>query len=235
MKTKLLSKVNAFDRSEFSYKLLQGTLNGAVPILRWLFDTVLDSSREALNLGCYTGRDLNYLLPLCKRINKPIECVDSFEPLNPEIREKLCQEIEQHWSDPLITWTWRDASEAESIRSADYVYFSTDHRFPIEHYMLTCDHPCIWASSSVDWLWPRIGQALHTKQLHLLIRAPTWISITNDESIRQQVLDNFNTINELLAPHSQYLEECGPLIKCRQDDQRSGMKYQWKYINAQKI
>jgi len=230
--TSLISKINSFDHCEFPTHVQGTKQNGVITVLSWLFRNMLDSEREVLNLGCYTARDLSYLLPLCRSVNKPIECVDNFAPLNPIVREQLQGEIEAQWADTLVSFTWKDAMEAESLRSADYVYWSTPYNFPIHELMLSTNHPFVWATSSAPYLWPHIGQALANGQLHLLLTGVGHMSITNDSTIKDSIRANISQINQLLDKHNQYLEETGTVFAVRNNNQTSGMKWQWKYINA---
>lgn len=226
----LLDRVNAFDQPEFQMRL-NGTLNGAVKVLSWLIKTQLDATRSALNLGCYTARDLRYLLPICETIQKPIECVDSWAPVDTQIKQQLCREIEAQWTSPLITWTWRDAHEATTLQSADYTYFSTDRTFPIENYM-RLNHPAVWASSGTPWLWPRLASLIQSQQIYCLFNAPSITLWSNDLAHREALVQAVPQLNVEIESLQQRLEDRETLVQLIDLHQKGGMTRQWQYINS---
>jgi hypothetical protein len=230
----LLDRINQLDQREVRSHIHNSrAMNGTIIILRWILTHLLDPERPAVNLGCYTCRDLDYLLPICRSVKKPIECVDSWSPVKPSIREQLCAEIESRYADPLVTFTWKDAHESEMLRSADYIYFSTDWRFPIEQYIAQCNHPSVWASNECTYLWPRLGQQFYNEQCHLLWRGDNnWVAFTNDLILQQQFFEAINLLNAQLKPNHQWLEINGPLAVCRYDHPINGMKHQWDLINS---
>ena len=225
----MLNKINNFDRPEVDVK----SPSGKLVILNYILSKLLDHKRPAVNLGSYTARDLDYLLPLCTRLNKPIECVESFTEVVEDIRLKLISEIESNYTSPLITWTWDDAHNSKYLRGADYVFISTDYRFPVEDYILSTNHPCVWATTTPSWLWVRLGQALYNQQLHLIIDCGGLFFFTNSPELKQQFEQSIPSLDQTLKKHNAYIAFSGELYKLRNNKPGSGMNPQWEFINKQ--
>jgi hypothetical protein len=225
----LLNKINNFDYPEVNIKNNPGKL----VILNFILSKLLDHERPAVNLGSYTARDLDYLLPLCNIISKSIECVESFTEVADDIRGKLISEIESNYTSPLITWTWDDAHNSKYLRSADYVFISTDYRFPVEDYILSTNHPCVWSTTTPSWIWVRLGQALYNQQLHLIIDCNGLFFFTNSLELKQQFEQNIPYLDQMLKKHNAYIDYSGELYKLRNNKPGSGMNPQWEFINRQ--
>lgn len=229
----LLDKINSFDARENQLTLFRSQIPSPYVILiDYFFSSLLDKERPMVNLGAYTGRDLDWFLPICKRNKKTIECVESFAAIKDDNKKaQLIDEIENKYSSPLLTWTWDDASLSQSLRSADYVFFSTDHRFPIEEHILSTNHPCIWSFTSSNWLWPRIGNALHNKQLHLLVECGM-VFFTNSEEHVERFRDSVPQLSEHMKKWNYYFEWGGELWRLRNSTLKDGMTQQWNFINS---
>lgn len=225
----MLEKINNFDHPEVNIR----SSAEAIVILNYFLSKLLDNERPAVNLGSYTARDLDYLLPICTRLNKTIECVESFTEVADNIRSKLITEIEAKYKSSLITWTWDDAHNSKHIRSADYVFISTDYRFPIEQYILSTNHPCIWSTTTPSWMWVRIGQALFNEQLHLIVLCGDLFFFTNSLELKQQFEKSIPLINQKLKKYNAYLDYSGEIYKLRDNSPGSGMNPQWEFINKQ--
>lgn len=211
--------------------------NPTLIILDHIITNLLDAKRAALALGCFTARDLDYLLPICKKVNKQIECVDSFEPLQEPIRTNLIKEIEKKYNSPLVEWTWDDGSTSKYLRSADYIYCSLDHRFPMDELMLSADYPCVWAKNNPSWLWPLIGQALYQQKLFTLIWCTNGLTLfTNSRQLKDDFLDTIPTINSKLKKINFYVDNSGFTCKLRSTS-KTGDGWQpeksiWKELNS---
>jgi len=229
----LLKQINEFDSRETPLTLFHSAIpNASITILDYIITNFLDNDRPVVNLGAYTGRDLDYLLPICKKNNKEIECVESFEPLtNEDKKQKLIHEIEYAYSSSLLKWTWKDASESEYLRSADYIYFSTDYRFPIEKYILATNHPCVWACSNPTWIWPRLGQAFYNEQIYTLLSHSITL-FTNSLEIKENFYNSIPLLNKKIQKWKYYLEFAGEMYKLRNINLKDGMTEQWKFINS---
>ena len=228
----MLKQINEFDSSENPLTLYHSTIpNASITILDYIITNFLDNERPVVNLGAYTGRDLNYLLPICKKNNKEIECVESFLPITSQIKkQQLIDEIEAAYTSSLLKWTWKDASESEYLRSADYVYFSTDYSFPIEKYILATNHPCVWATSNPTWIWPRLGQAFHNEQIFTLLCHQITI-FTNSLEIKEKFYEAIPLLNKRIQKWKYSLEFAGEMYKLRNSHHKDGMTQQWNFIN----
>ena len=225
----MLDKINNFDHPEVDMR----SPSGSIVILNYFLSNLLDNERPVVNLGSYTARDLDYLLPICTRLNKTIECVESFTEVADNIRSKLISEIEAKYRSSLITWTWDDARNSKDIRSADYVFISTDYRFPIEQYILSTNHPCIWSTTTPSWIWVRLGQALFNQQLHLIVLCNGLFFFTNSLELKQQFEKSIPSIDQKLKKYNAYIDYIGELYKLRNNSPGSGNKPQWEFINKQ--
>ena len=228
----ILDKANSLDDAEYPIKLANGSYNGIYIILKWLFGTHLNDNRPVVDLGCYTARHLQWLLPICAPLHKKIECLDSFSLINETNKKALCKEIEDKWSHKLVTWTWDDASNSKYMSEADFILIGTDHSFPIEEHMFKTKHACVWSGSmGMDYIWPRIANYLHTKKLHLLVQGPNLITITNDVSIVKSFRDNIKYFNKKLESYDQHLEDQMDVIRLRQSKSNTSMAHKLRILN----
>tara|TARA_B000000609_G_C24120526_1_gene319310 strand:- start:206 stop:925 length:720 start_codon:yes stop_codon:yes gene_type:complete len=228
----ILDKANSLDNAEYPIQLSDGSYNGIYIILKWLFGTHLNHDRPVVDLGCYTARHLQWLLPICAPLHKKIECLDSFSLINETNKKALCKEIEDKWSHKLVTWTWDDASNSKYMSEADFILIGTDHSFPIEEHMFKTKHACVWSGSmGMDYIWPRIANYLHTKKLHLLVQGPNLITITNDVSIVKSFRDNIKYFNKKLESYDQHLEDQMDVIRLRQSKSNTSMAHKLRILN----
>jgi len=207
--------------------------NGAIILNQWIIKNQLDSERPALNLGCYTGRDLDWLLPICRPQNKEIECVDSWWwVLEEEKKLQVCREVETLYSDPLVQWSWCDFSEAKNLRSADFIWMCPSYWYPIEHLFRETNHACVWGFSNMPWLFERMCEFFAYKRLHLLYFSATVSAVTNDDLIYEQWMDSIDTISPLLEKHGQRLDRYGDVAAWRLNEM-TGMDRFAQFINSQ--
>ena len=193
----------------------------------------LDQSRPVVNLGSFTGRDLDYILPYCKKVFKRIECLDSFTGIkNDEIKTELQNDIEAKYSSDLIRWTWADASESKYLESADYIHLATYYDFPSHDYILKTNYPCIWASRNLYYLWPKLGKAFADKKLYFIVHCGSLMYFTNSkefvDKFRDETLPN---LTETFEKYSYFYEWSGEYWTIMNLDAKEGMKYRWQIIN----
>jgi len=220
----ILDKVNSLDQAEIPL-LWNRAPNGTLKVIKHIIHKLLDHERPALNLGAYTCRDLDYLKPICRSIKKPIECVESWSPVDrTETKQQLIDEIESKYGHEGITYTWEDAHQAKTIDTADYVLFSTSWDYPIENTMLTKRHPTVWINTGAPYLWPRIGQALYRGDLHLVFRCEC-IAITNCLKLKTAFM---HTLDQISLPQGWQWELGGELVNLRRDE---SMLQRWRVIN----
>jgi len=221
----MLKEINSWDQAEIPLMWDPATPNGTIMCFKHLIHTMLDASRPALNLGAYTCRDLDYLKPICRAINKPIECVESWSPVRTDaLRLQLISEIEAKYGREGIDYCWADASESQTIDTADWILFSTSWDYPIERTMLQDRHPTVWVSTGASYLWPRIGTALERGDIQLLFRSEC-IVLTNSKSIKEQWMETHESI---ALPPGWWWEPGGELINLRR---RDSMQSRWDRIN----
>lgn len=165
----------------------------------------LDNSRSALDLGCYTGLDLDYLLPICSPLNKNIEMVESFASLDEKHRDILTKEIEQKYSHPLIKWTWKDASLSDNLLTADFTHISTGIDFPIEQYIKQVKHRATWYVKESPWMYEKFSELFYTKQIYVLFYSQDIIIISNDPSLRDLLDKAKDKLNNKLNTIKQHL------------------------------
>lgn len=230
----MLKSINEFDMREVPLTLPHSaTPNATILLLDYIVTHFLDHSRPAVNLGAYTCRDLDYLLPICRKVSKKIECVESFVPITKaDTRLQLQAEIEQAYPSNLIKWTWADASESEYLSSADYVFFSVSTDYPIEQHMYSTNHDCVWACCNTSYLWPRIAKALYYEQLFVLLYSQNLHFFTNSPTIVEQWTAAMPQIKLMLDPWKWFLESVGHGWMLKHPHFKGGMREQWKFINS---
>ena len=73
---------------------IDGRPNGSLLVVDWCIKHYLDNERHLLNLGAFTGRDLEWMIPICKKYSKQIECIENWHFISSiPLRNKIIQEI----------------------------------------------------------------------------------------------------------------------------------------------
>lgn len=199
--------------------LVDGRPNGALLVVDWCIKNYLDNERSILNVGAFTGRDLDWMLPICSKYSKPIECVEDWNMLSSQaLRRQIIKEIESTRKHHLVTWTWDDATEAKTISSADFFWITTTwNQFDLQNHMRSINHPSIWMLNpgTIWWGIKLLSSLLYQEKIHHMFSSPDLFLFTNVPSIHEQFIDDFDKLNPLIKRHNQYLEVCDACIRWR--------------------
>ena len=198
---------------------IDGSPNGSLLIADWCGKHYLDNKRHLLNLGSFTGRDLEWMLPICKKYSKQIECIENWHFISStSVRNKIIEEIIHSRSDELVTWTWKDAEEAESLWSADFFcIFTTWNQFDLHNHIKSVNHPSIWMlnSGSLSWGLNILSSLITQEKLFYMYSSPEIYLFSNDISVRDKFLYDFEKLLPSLKKYNQYLELCGDHVRWR--------------------
>lgn len=197
------------------HPLVDGERNLTCVVLEWIIQQYLDSTRTALNIGAFTGRDLDWMLPICEPISKPIECVENwYKTPSRSLTQRLEQEIEKLYSHPLVTWTWTDAIEAESWRSSDF-FFSTPNINSLDIFqpMRDLNHSAVWMLPAIHYALAPISRLIASGRIWHLASLNDCHLFTNDETIYNRWIEDCTLLNKQVK--HQRLERCGETVRWR--------------------
>lgn len=209
--------------------LVDGRPNGSLLVIDHCIKKYLDVDRSVLNVGAFTGRDLEWLLPICQKHTKPIECVENWALIESQnLKEKISKEVESLHNHPSITWTWDDVTNAKTLSSSDFFWITTTwNQFDLQSHMRSLNHPSIWMLNpgTISWGLKFLSDLLHFENIHYMFSSHDCFLFTNDSSIHTSFLSDYEHLNTVLKKHNQYLELCENHIRWRKKSIAGDMQF----------
>jgi len=201
-----------------------GKPNGALLLIDWCIKNYLDNERSLINVGAFTGRDLDWMLPICSKYAKPIECVEHWQTpfLKEPIRNQMIKEVEKTRGHPLVTWTWDDAINAKTISSADFFFMGTLwNEFDLQNHMRSINHSSIWMldKATIWWGIKLLSSLIHQEKIFHMLSSPNIFLFTNDPFIHEQFINDFEKLKTLVEKYDQFIQLCNGCIR---------MNHEWK-------